>query len=251
VAESLECSPSKVSRLENGFRGVSARDIRQLCDLYEVADELRQQLVDLAAEGKQRVWWQSRDLPYSTYRGLEAEAASIRDFGLGVVPGLLQTEDYARAVLTSTHPPLEPRAVEQRLAARMERQDLLTSASPPDFEAVIDEAVLHRVAGSPAIMNDQLRHLVTASERPNVRIWVVPYEAGLLPFPVGKFIILTFREPAVPGVVFIEGLAGDTYLGPADGLADYEAAFTAMKAMAASEQASRQMIDHMAAAQKV
>lgn len=247
VAEQLQFSPSKVSRLENGFRGVSARDIKDLCDLYDVQGERRQQLIDLAAEGKQRAWWQSRELPYSTYVGLEAAAASISDFGLGVIPGLLQTEDYARAVLTATHPPLTAGLVEQRLAGRLERQRLLSSDSRPQFEAIIDEAVLHRIGGSPAIMKAQLQHLLAASELPNVHIWVVPYKAGILPVPTGKFIILSFREPTVPGVVFIEGLTGDLYLGPSDGLADYELAFRALKAMAAEPESSREMISLIAA----
>lgn len=247
VAEQLQFSPSKVSRLENGFRGASARDIRDLCDLYGVADQQRQQLIDLAAEGKQRAWWQSRELPYSTYVGLEADAETISDFGLGVIPGLLQSEDYARAVLTAAHPPLAADLIEQRLAGRLERQRLLFSDRPPRFDAVIDEAVLHRIGGSPAIMLAQLRQLLTVSELANVTIHVVPYVAGILPVPTSKFIVLSFREPSVPGVVFIEGLTGDLYLGPADGLADYEQAFRAMKTMAVSPELSRQMISEVAA----
>ena len=90
-------SPSKVSRLETGQRGASARDIRDLCDLYEVDEEQRQHLMELAIEGKQRAWWQPLGMPYPRYVGLEAEAASISDYGLGIMPGLLQTADYARA----------------------------------------------------------------------------------------------------------------------------------------------------------
>jgi transcriptional regulator with XRE-family HTH domain len=247
VAERLQFSPSKVSRLENGFRGVSARDIKDICDLYDVQDEQRRQLTDLAAEGKQRAWWQSRELPYSTYVGLEADAATISDFGLGLIPGLLQTEDYARAVLTAIYPRLTADVMEQRLAGRLERQRALTSAQPPGFEAVLDEGVLHRVGGSPSVMRAQLAHLLTASELPNVRIWVLPFEAGLLPVPNNKFIVLSFREPTVPGVVFIEGLTGDLYLGPADGLAEYQEAFSAMRAMAATPSHSRDIIAAAAA----
>jgi transcriptional regulator with XRE-family HTH domain len=242
VAEQLGFSASKVSRLENGRRGVSARDIRDLCDLYNVQDEERQQLIDLAAEGKQRAWWQSSELPYPTYVGLEAAAATISDFGLGLIPGLLQTEDYARAVLTATHPPLPADVIEQRLDGRLERQRLLFSENPPRFDAVIDEAVLHRIGGSRATMHAQLRHVLTASERENVNIWVVPYAAGIMPIPTSKFILLTFREPSVPPVVFIEGPTSNLYLGPAEGLAEYEQAFSALKAMAATPEASRQMI---------
>jgi transcriptional regulator with XRE-family HTH domain len=247
VAGRLGFSASKVSRLENGLRGVSARDIKDICDLYEVQDEQRQQLTDLAAEGKQRTWWQSRELPYSTYVGLEADAATISDFGLGLIPGLLQTEDYARAVLTAIYPRLTAEAIEQRLAGRLERQRALTSADPPEFEAVLDEGVLHRIGGSPSVMRAQLEHLLTASELPNVRICVLPYQAGLLPVPNNKFIVLSFREPTVPGVVFIEGLTGDLYLGPADGLAVYQEAFGAMRAMAATPGRSRDIIAAAAA----
>lgn len=158
------------------------------------------------------------ELPYSTYVGLEADAATISDFGLGLIPGLLQTEEYARAVLTAIYPRLTADVIEHRLAGRLEQERTLTSPSPPGFDAVLDEGVLHRVSGSPAVMRARLEYLLTASELLNVRISVLPYEAGLLPVPNNKFIVLSFREPTVPGVVFSEGLTGDLYLGPTDGL---------------------------------
>lgn len=247
VAERLEFSASKVSRLENGRRGVSAKDIKDLCDLYDVQGDERHLLIELAAEGKQRAWWQHSELPYPTYVGLEAEAGTISDFGLGVIPGLLQTPDYARAVLTATHPPLPADVIEQRLTGRLERQRLLFSANPPQFDTVIDEAVLHRIGGSGAIMQAQLHHLLAASERENVNIWVVPYAAGILPIPTSKFIVLTFREASVPPVVFIEGPTGNFYLGPAEGLSDYVRAFDAMRDIAAPPEMSRQMIAAIAA----
>lgn len=247
VAEQLQFSPSKVSRLENGFRGVSARDIKDLCDLYGVGEEERQQLTELAAEGKQRGWWQSRGLNYSTYVGLEAAAASISDFGLGVVPGLLQTADYARAVLTAVRPKLPAKDIEERLAARVERQRLLRSDPRPVFDALIDEAVLHRLAGSRKVMSAQLRHLLAITEDlDTVTIRVLPFEAGLLPMPVTKFIILAFREPSIPGVVFLELPTGNVYLGPEDGLAEYQAAFRSMQLKAAIPAASHEIIDRIA-----
>ncbi len=251
VAERLEFSPSKVSRLENGLRGVSARDIRDLCDLYEVPGERRQQFIDLAAEGKRAAWWQTRNLPYSTYVGLETAAVSISDFGVGVVPGLLQTADYARAVLEASYPRLSADEVERRVTGRIERQRLLTSDDPPQFDAVIDEAVLHRVAGDHRIMRAQLRHLLAASALPGVAIRVLPFQAGILPVITHKFIILSFGEPAVEDVVFVEGAVGltaDLYLGPGEGLAVYQQAFGAMWSMAASTDESRTMIKEIAAA---
>jgi len=251
VAELLHFSPSKVSRLENGLRGVSGRDIRDLCDLYDVHDERRQQFIDLAAEGKRPAWWQTRNLPYSTYVGLETAAASISDFGVGVVPGLLQTTDYAQAVVKAVYPRLSADEIERRVAGRIERQRLLTSDDPPRFDAVIDEAVLHRVAGDQQIMRAQLRHLLVASRLPKVTIRVLPFQAGILPVITHKFIILSFREPTIESVVFVEGVVGltaDLYLGPREGLAVYQQAFEAMWSMAASPEQSRTMIAEIATA---
>jgi len=246
VGEQLGFSASKVSRLENGLRGASARDIRDLCDLYDVHDNKRQQLVDLAAAGKQQAWWQSRNLAYSNYVGLEAAAAAIKDFGLGVIPGLLQTADYARVVMTARIPRLSTADISQRVAARIERQRLLAGESPPQFDAVLDEAVLHRVAGNRGIMAAQMHRLLALSELPNVDIRVLPYDAGIPPVVTSKFILLSFEESSVPGVVFVEMHTGDLYLGPADGLADYEEAFRAIQAMAAEPARSRQVISGIA-----
>jgi len=246
VAEQLLCSPSKVSRLETGQRGASARDIRDLCDIYDVDDALRQQLTDLASEGKQQAWWQSRGLPYSAYVGLESEAASISDFGLGLVPGLLQTADYARAVLRTIRPRLTDDIIEQRLAGRLERQQILVSDRPPQFEAILDEAVLHRIAGSRSVMQAQLAQLIEVSDLTNVTVRVLPYRAGLLPVPNNKFIILTFEQAAVPSVVFVEGLTGDLYLDRAEDVEAYGDAFDALRHMAATTDQSRGIIASVA-----
>src|SRR5262249_44094403 len=154
------------SRLETGHRGASARDINDLCDLYEVDDEQRQRLLELASEGKQRAWWQPLGLPdsYSEYIGLEAEAMSISDFGLGVIPGLLQTAGYARAILQAAVPKWVPDIVDQRVDGRLARQQLLHTENAPHFEAVVDESVLHRVVGSRVVMSAQLDRLLELSE---------------------------------------------------------------------------------------
>ncbi|HEV2240354.1 MAG TPA: Scr1 family TA system antitoxin-like transcriptional regulator [Streptosporangiaceae bacterium] len=151
VAERLLVSPSKVSRLETGQRGASARDIRDLASLYGLDDDERQRLTDLAVEGKQHAWWQPFSLPYSTYVGLEADATSIRDFGLGLVPGLLQTPDYARAVLQVSVPHRDPDTIEHLIEGRIARQERVLSAEePPHFDAILDASVLHRVVGTRA-----------------------------------------------------------------------------------------------------
>jgi transcriptional regulator with XRE-family HTH domain len=238
----LGMSTSKLSRLETGHRGASARDINQLCDLYEVDEEQRQRMLELAREGKQRAWWQPLNLPYPTYVGLEAEAASISDYGLGIIPGLLQAPDYARAVVRATLPDLDLDAVEQRVRGRMTRQQLLFLAEGPRFEAVVDESVLHRVVGSPAVMRAQLERLLELSDLPSVTLRVIPYDAGALAAGNNKFIILSFEVPAVSDVVFIEGITGDLYLEDPGDVAVYKATYRRLVNLAADPQGTRETI---------
>jgi transcriptional regulator with XRE-family HTH domain len=245
VAEQLMVSPSKISRLETGQRGASARDIRDLCNLYGVDDDERQRLLQLAREGKQRTWWQPLGLPYSTYVGLEEAALSISDFGLGFVPGLLQTVDYARAIVQAAVPRLAPEVAEQRIEGRMTRQQLLFRENAPHFETVVDESVLHRVVGSPAIMQAQLERLLELSALPNVTLRVIPYSAGALPAGNNKFIILSFAQPDVSDVVFIEGLTGDLYLDETRDVEVYSATFQMLAQLAADPGETRQIISQM------
>lgn len=239
VAELLLCSPSKVSRLESGQRGASARDVRDLCNIYEVSDEQRARLADLASAGKQRAWWQPLGLPYSTYVGLEAEASSIRDYGLGIIPGLLQTADYARAVVEAAVPRWVPEVVEQRVQGRMARQQILEPPRRLYFDAVMDESVLHRVVGGPQTMAAQLARLLEVAELPEVSIRVIPYDAGALPAGNNKFILLSFAASAVPDVVFIEGLTGDLYLEDVSDVEVYNATFRALSELALSPEQTR------------
>jgi transcriptional regulator with XRE-family HTH domain len=243
VAERLLMSSSKVSRLETGQRGASARDIRDLSDLYGLNEEQRRRLTELAAEGKQHAWWQPFSLPYSTYVGLEAEATSIRDFGLGLVPGLLQTPDYARAVLEATLPRRAPEEVEHLIEGRTARQRRVLSAeNPPRFQAILETSVLHRIVGSRSIMRAQLERLLEASELPNVTVRVVPYEAGALPNANNKFIILSFSTLELPDVVFVEGLTGDLYIDRKEDTDTYNAAFRALEDLAAPPEDTRENI---------
>jgi transcriptional regulator with XRE-family HTH domain len=244
VADLLGFSPSKVSRLETGQRGASARDIAKLCDLYQVDQAKRQRMADLAREGKQRAWWQPLNLPYSTYIGLEAEAASIRDFGLGIIPGLLQAPGYAYEVVRAAEPGLGADAVEQRVQGRMTRQQqLLFGQDAPRFEAVVDESVLHRVVGGPAVMKAQLERLLELSELPSVTVRVIPYKAGALPAGNNKFIILSFEIPAVSDVVYIEGLTGDLFLEEPADVEAYKTTYRTLVSLAADPETTRGTIE--------
>jgi transcriptional regulator with XRE-family HTH domain len=234
AAEQLMFSMSKLSRMETGHGVATPRDIRDVCSLYEVTDEAeRERMLKLAAEGKQAGWWQSYDLPYSTYVGLEAEATAISDFQSSVVPGLLQTADYARAGHEGAMPRLSSEEIERRIEAKLTRQALLVQDDPPAFSAVLDEAVLHRMVGGPAVMSAQLGRLVEAANQPKVTIQVIPFALGAHPGVESNFNILEMPSPT-PGVVFVEGLVGSIYLERPEELTRYRQIFERLQALALS-----------------
>jgi transcriptional regulator with XRE-family HTH domain len=241
VADQLGVSRWKVSRLENGQRGASAADIARLCDLYQVDEEYRSRLIELAAEGKERGWW-PHSLPDAAYVGLEEEAESISDYGLAVVPGLLQVPDYARALVRAGGPTLLPKVIEERVQTRMTRQDRLLSGSIRNFAAVLDESVLHRVVESPAVMAAQLKRLLEMSQLPNVTIRIVPFDAGVVPAGVNKFIIMRFAEAGAPDMVFIEDLTGRRYLETPNDVETYSTIFQTLTELSANPNISAAMI---------
>lgn len=215
VTTYLMCSASKISRIETGQRGATLRDVRDLCDLYGVTDQAeRERLMVLAREGKQQGWWQTFGLPYSTYVGLEQEATSIDIYHSAVVPGLLQTSRYARAVHEGGMPRLEADVIEQRIEERIRRQLLLMGDKSPYFSAVLDEAVLHRQVGGPAVMSEQIGKIIEASLKPRASVQILPYTVGAHPAMESDFTVLKFATPetSVPSVVYVEGLAGQIYL---------------------------------------
>jgi hypothetical protein len=217
----LLCSPSKVSRMETGQRGATARDVRDLCDLYEVADPDEQaRMTRLAAEGKQQGWWQSYDLDYATYVGLEEATVSISYFQSSIVPGLLQTLDYARAMHEAGFQKYTPERLDEHIEVRMRRQGLLRRDPPLQLSVVLDEAVLHREVGGPAVMGAQLDYLVEASKLPHVSIQVIPFRAGAHAAMDNMFDILEFSA-AAPTVVYVEGLMGWIYLEKPQEVARY------------------------------
>jgi hypothetical protein len=237
------CSASKVSRMETGQRGVTARDVRDLCDFYGITDEVeRDRLMSLAREGRQSAWWQSYDLPYSDLVGLEAEATAISDFQSSVVPGLLQTAAYARAGHEGAMPRLHPDEIERRIEVKLARQKVLLKPDPPFFSAVLDEAVLRRVTGGPRVMRAQLDRLIEASSLPNVTVQVIPFTVGAHPGVESNFNILEVRLPSSSGVVFVEGLVGSTYLEKPEDLERYRRIFGQLRSIALSPEDSVAMI---------
>ncbi|MDQ0380112.1 helix-turn-helix domain-containing protein [Amycolatopsis thermophila] len=213
VAEKLECSASKISRIETGHVGVTPRDARDMLELYGMTGDEREALVQLAREARKPGWWQAyKEVFTGTFVGLEADASSLRAFQALLVPGLLQTEQYARAVIRAMRPDAEESDIQRRVAARTARQQLLTDPSPPEYWAVIDEAVLHRVVGGPEVMAHQADRLLAVAQLPHVTIQVVPFGAGAHPGMEGPFLILGFPEQADPDVVYVDSTSGGFFL---------------------------------------
>lgn len=247
VAERLEFSPSKVSRLETGQRGATARDVRDFCDLYGVRDTAeRERLVNLAREGKQQGWWQSYDLDFSTYVGLEAAAVSTKYFLSVVIPGLLQTADYARAMLEAWDPEISMERIDELVSVRLTRQKLLTQEPPLTISAIFDEAALHRVVGGPATMRSQLRRLIELTRLPHVTIRIIPYAVGAHMAMESTFRILEFDNP-VHDVVFVEGLVGRIYLERVQDVARYKDVFERLSVIALSPKESIELMAKAAA----
>lgn len=216
VAEKLEISASTVSRMETAQVGVRPRDLRFLLDTYKITEAERDQLLQIARERRQQRWWQEyADLPNIHVAGLEADASTIWQYSTQLVPGLLQTEAYARAVLEAIRLDAKPGEIERRLELRIHRQAVLTSEDAPEYWVVLDEAVVRRQVGGPAVMAEQLQHLVEATKLPNVTLQVLPFTSGEHPGMDGEFTILHYRESADPDVVYIENTGSDLYLeGP-------------------------------------
>jgi transcriptional regulator with XRE-family HTH domain len=213
----IRASHSKISRLETGRVGFKDRDISDLLTFYGVTDEKeRESLRALAQRANAPGWWHdySDILPswFEAYVGLEEVATQVRAYEVQFVPGLLQSEDYARAVTLLGHDDELPREVERRVRLRMARQAVLERAEPPNVWAVVDEAVLRRPAGSPAVMQGQLKHLLDLAERPNITIQIMPFQVGGHSAAGGAFSILRFAEPDLPDVVYLEQLTSSLYL---------------------------------------
>ena len=214
---SIRGSRSKISRMETGRVGLKVRDVEDLLTLYGVADEReRAKVITLARRSREPEWWtQYNDiLPdwFETYLGLESAAVAIRSFETQFVPGLFQTEDYARAVTRLGHQTASAKEIERRVGLRLKRQDVLARPQPPRIWAVMDEAVLRRPVGGAPVMRAQLRRLTEAAQLPGVRLQVVPFARGGHAGASGSFSILRFEERDLPDVVYIEQLTSAVYL---------------------------------------
>ncbi|MFI0154151.1 helix-turn-helix domain-containing protein [Streptomyces lydicus] len=223
---SIRASESKISRMELGRVSFKARDVEDLLMLYGVSDaQEREALLSLAREANVAGWWHSYTdvLPswFQTYVGLEGATSLIRVYEVQFVHGLLQTEAYAQAVVRRGMPGASPADIERRVALRMERQKLLVAERPAQFHCVLDEAALRRPYGEREVMREQLRHLIEVSERPNVRLQVMPFSLGGHSGEFGAFTMLGFQESGLPDVVFLEQLTSALYLDKPEEVVQY------------------------------
>ncbi|TSB19975.1 helix-turn-helix domain-containing protein [Streptomyces benahoarensis] len=245
VAGRLRWSTSKLSRIEGGRTAPTPADVNRLLDLYGMSDDdkERDKLAKLTKEARKKGWWQLySDVPYSTYIGLEAEAAQILTYE-HVVPGLLQTTRYAEEINRATDPGLSEEALEQRVDVRMHRQKLLTEGGEPlEVRAVLDESALRRMVGDRDVMREQLHRLLEVADLPNVLLQVIPFSAGAHRGTLeGPFIILRFPDQEDPDVVYVEANS-DQY--PSD-VPRYELAFDNLRAAAAGVPETLTLIRNM------
>lgn len=221
-------SEATLWRMETGKTKVSVETLIALLDLYEVQSPQREALERLAIDALRRGWWAPyKDVFSGSYVALETDASEIRVHGFAV-PGFFQTPDYARAVIATTRPELEPSEVERRTQARLARQKALLEdrEEPPRIHVLLDESVVRRQVGGPEAMRGQLKRLAAEAARPSATLQVVPFSAGSHPGVEGEFVIIDYADPEDDPFVYEEGLFGDIYIETPDDIARYRLAFS-------------------------
>ncbi|WP_243793830.1 helix-turn-helix transcriptional regulator [Saccharopolyspora gloriosae] len=250
VASALRWSKAKISRFENADQIPGPADVLALAAIYGVNDAERDQYVALSLQARQRGWWQSYGDSlannFGEYVGLEAEAKHVREFAIDLIPGLLQTEAYAGALVEAWVPQVEESVARDRANLRRERQKNLIGDDPVSVSAVIGEAALRQFVGGAQVMREQLDHLAEVSKLSNVDIQVLPFAAGGVPAMGSPFIILSFAEPDDPDVAFSEHLTGCVYVEDVDELASYNLNFGALQDKALAPEASIEFITSLA-----
>lgn len=252
----MDWSLSKLIRIEAGTVSISTNDLKALLGHYRLTDTAQvAELIELAKVSRRRTWWsQYKDTlpaPFVAYIGLELEASNLSFFQSSGIPGLLQTEGYARATVaaaatTSTVFPLNTSDIETRVAVRIRRQrEVLSRPDPPQIDVVLDEAVLHRQTGGPDCIHEQLQHLVTAGTEPNISIAVLPFTAGTYASQ-GSFIVLNFPDPEDAPAVYLEGVLAQDIIDRADLVKPYQQTFQRLRQMSLGHDESVAMIDRIA-----
>lgn len=243
VAEQLLCSAAKVSRIETGARRVSLRDVRDLCQIYGVGDQEAAQLMDLARRARENGWWAHYDdLGVGPYFDLEQEAKAITYYSMSYIYGLLQSDDYARAIIRGVYPHMDDQVLKERVEARIRRQELLERASRPRLRVLLDEVVLRRRVGGPKVMSAQLGkiHDVAASEK--VIVQIVPFSSGAQASSDSNMTLFEFEDALVPAIVHVEGLIGAQYIDRRESVDRYREVLDNLRDAALSPRESQVLI---------
>ncbi|WNV89630.1 helix-turn-helix transcriptional regulator [Umezawaea sp. Da 62-37] len=247
VGDRLECSASKISRIETGRVGVTPRDVRDMLTAYGTDDALLEELVQLAREARRKGWWDEYgDIAPGRYIGFEADAESVRTYQGLMIPGLLQCVEYTRALIGEVMPEASPGEVDRRVALRNARQALLHEEDPLRLDVVIDEAALRRLVGGPEVLRAQLRRLLEVAVLPNITLQVVPFASGGHAAMDGPFVILSFPERHDPDVVYIESTRSGVYLEQPADVQRYSDIFGRLSDAALDPDDSARLLDTMA-----
>ncbi|MEV5264341.1 helix-turn-helix domain-containing protein [Streptomyces werraensis] len=244
VGQALDWSGSKVNRMETGSGRVQPSDVDALCRFYGTSDELREFLKSLAREAKTRGWWQvhGAGVPewFNIYIGLEQDASTLRQYQCEVLPGLMQTEAYARELHT-TGAHMSAEDIDRAVRVRLERQEMLTRPDAPEAWFVVNEAAVRNVIGDREVMREQLERILETTELPSVTLQVLPFDSGTYP-ATGSFTMLGFPAPEDPDLVYRDGITDAVYLEAEHHVREYTRAFDGLRAAALSPQRSARLV---------
>jgi hypothetical protein len=248
AAPLLDFSPAKLSRIENAHQGVDVHVVRSMMDVFGVGGEQWGEILQLTREASAKGWWRAYGLDDKGYLPLEAEASAVRDFTVTYVPGLLQTPDYALAMFEASLRCRSDETLGRDVRVRMIRQERLTSpTSSLRLSAIIDEPVLHRPVGGPAVMRAQLEHLVAAAALDPVELQVLPTSTGAHPAMGGAFTVLSFDGLGEPDVGYVEHPMGSVHIEKEEDVARARLVFDHLRSVAHSPAESVALIERVAA----
>jgi transcriptional regulator with XRE-family HTH domain len=250
VAERLGCSPPTITRIEAAQTSARIADVTVMLEIYEVPDQTKEQLLQLARDARKRGWWDkmSDAIPeyFQSYVGLEEDASAICGYESEYVPGLFQTEEYARAIMEAEPSLPSEEELARGLSIRMKRQERLASTSPPELWIVLNEAVIRRDVGGEGVMPRQLRQLAELSSQNSVNIQVLPFDSGAHPAMNGGFSVLKFPKVSDPDVVYLEYWRGGIYLEDPSDVDAYNRLFDHLRARALGQDQTRRLIQQLA-----
>lgn len=250
AAERILSNPSKITRLEKGQRGISARDVRDLCEIYDVPEPVRNELMSLVQGVRTREWWQDTDLPTAlqTLIGLEGSAKTISEFEVIGIPGFLQTREYAETILELWIPD-DPSRRKSAVDARIRRREIFDSNNPPEIQIVLDEAAIRRVVGGTQVMRGQLERLTDDVTNNGVDLRIIPYAAGAHIGVSNGFTVLEISNPLAfpeempsPGFVYLELSNGSSYLDDPQDVEQHLTTFRLLRSIALSTEKSVDML---------